>query len=863
MKMKFASIFFLTVNLTVSGIFYGCNNTGRKEVPVSADKIKPLLQIQEPDKEKLRQSSSASMLPEIPLLSEINNGERVTAVESIKHMPIKKFFDYNLKFVENKGQLERFYNFKSANISKVKFYTKAFNGAAYFAANGVEYGFVKGGLENGYATYNKEYQKKKLSRAERLEQTGFSVNFLNCNENPVMNGVDLNETRVNFLKGRQDQFVTDIRTFDKLQYQELYRGIDLVYTSRDNQLKYDFIVKADADVNQIRLKYSGVKSLHIAEDGKLNVEIGWGILEDKKPYSYQIIHGEQKVIDVRYVLTDANTLGFKVFGSYDKSKDLIIDPFTLAWATYIGTGTSDNGYVESTVIDGSGRVLGTGWTNNAFPVAASPNGFDKTYNGGDDAYVFRLNSAGTTMDYVSYLGGSGNEVGTGIAVNSAGEICVSGHTASFGQSAFVENSTTTLTVATGNVVVAVAGIGSYGNPQDIILVNGANTLYGTIYGFPDGTHLNVNITSVQGAGTYGTWAISKVLQASFPTTPSGIQPVKNGGASAVEDIFYVKLNGAGNNMTYGTHYGDSGVDWAIDLALDASDNAYITGRTQSTANFATVGAFQTAFGGGVYDSYILKINSGGTLGYCTYIGGTQNDIGKGIVVTSTNEPLIVGMTLSAGMASAGAYQTSVAGADDAFLFKLSNTGAARIFCTYLGGISQDGGAGIDLVLPSNEPIIVGTTSSAAFPLLNAVDNVYTAEEGFVARFNSTGTALKYSSFIGGDGADNVKGYDYTTVAKFGGIKVVGGKPVIVMGMASSAASMSTFLVATLTYTAYDQTTSGTYTFNTGTYSGGALGDMLVTVLDSVSTTTPTVLFGSYFGGSQNDYPTAGINVDLS
>src|SRR4051794_3017380 len=80
MKMKFASIFFLTVNLTVSGIFYGCNNTGRKEVPVSADKIKPLLQIQEPDKEKLRQSSSASMLPEIPLLSEINNGERVTAV---------------------------------------------------------------------------------------------------------------------------------------------------------------------------------------------------------------------------------------------------------------------------------------------------------------------------------------------------------------------------------------------------------------------------------------------------------------------------------------------------------------------------------------------------------------------------------------------------------------------------------------------------------------------------------------------------------------------------------------------------------------------------------------------------------------
>ncbi|HXA02906.1 MAG TPA: T9SS type A sorting domain-containing protein, partial [Cytophagaceae bacterium] len=303
-------------------------------------------------------------------------------------------------------------------------------------------------------------------------------------------------------------------------------------------------------------------------------------------------------------------------------------------------------------------------------------------------------------------------------------------------------------------------------------------------------------------------------------------------------------------------------DWAIDLALDGSDNAYITGRTQTTAGFSTAGAFMTVAGGG-YDAYILKINFAGTLGYCTYIGGAGNDIAKGITMTSTNEALIVGMTLSAGMASAGAFQTTIAGADDAFLFKLSNTGAARVFCTYMGGIGQDGAASLDLVLPSNEPIIVGTTSSSDFPVLNAVDGVYNNGDGMIARFKADGSALKYSSYIGGDGTDNQKGYDYTTVAKFGGIKVVAGKPVIVMGMASTAASMATFLVNTLTYTAYNQMIPGTYTFNTGTYSGGPLGDILVVVFDSVSTTTPTVLFGSYFGGTSNDYPTAGVNVDPS
>ncbi len=169
---------------------------------------------------------------------------------------------------------------------------------------------------------------------------------------------------------------------------------------------------------------------------------------------------------------------------------------------------------------------------------------------------------------------------------------------------------------------------------------------------------------------------------------------------------------------------------------------------------------------------------------------------------------------------------------------------------------MDSGGGIDLVPTNDEAVIVGTTASSDFPMKNPIDNVYTLEEGFVARFNSTGAALRYSTFIGGDGDDNIKGFDYTTVHKNGDVKIVAGKPVIVMAMQSSAASVSTFLVAPVSYTAIDQ--SGTnFAYNGGAFNGGPLGDFFVTVLDS---TAQTSQFGSFFGGAQNDYPTAGINV---
>lgn len=771
-----------------------------------------------------------------------------------KKLWFKDLLKANIKFTENKGQLERFQHFNYSELGDVKFYSKAFCGNAYFGTRGIGFGFQRLAFREAQAVHN-DGVREFLSPQQRRETLGFSISFKECRNNVNISGISKQTTVTNFLKGNNpENFITDVASFEQIEYQELYNKIDLRYYNKGGELKYDYIIKPHAQVSNIKMEYDQVDKLHINSKGELEIDVKWGTLIDKAPYSYQIINGVKKTVNVTYHQIEAKTIGFKIQGKYDPSKELVIDPFTVSWSTYIGTATSDDGYLEATCIDNSGRVYGTGWTNNSFPINASPNGYDKTANGGTDAYVFRLNSAGTAIDYISYLGGSNNEVGTGILINSAGEICVSGHTASYGAYTFLETSITNLTVATGTVNVNVASIASYGFGATILLNNGLNALTGTITQFVNATTLEVNITSVVGSGTFNTWALSRVDLIPFPTTATAIQPLKTGN-DGNDDIFYAKLNGAGNNMTYSTLYGGtaSQMDWAIDLALDKNDNAYIVGRTQTSSGFGTGGAYKSAAQGG-YDGFVLKINNNGTLGYCSYIGGTGDDIAKGIDVNGAGEVFVTGMTSSAGQGTVGSFRPNLTGGDDAYLIKLTSLGTLGFF-TYFGGSARDCGSDIDLIQSSSESVIVGTTNSTDFPLLNALDNINVAGEGFLVRFNASGSAVKYSTFVGGDGSDNSKGNDYTTIHKNGGVKLsANNQPFMVFAMASSTASMSSFLVDPVSFSAVNQAGSA-YMYNGNAYRGN--DDFLLTVFDS---TAQNVLFGSYFGGTDNDYPTAGINI---
>ncbi|MFB3896150.1 MAG: SBBP repeat-containing protein [bacterium] len=215
----------------------------------------------------------------------------------------------------------------------------------------------------------------------------------------------------------------------------------------------------------------------------------------------------------------------------------------------------------------------------------------------------------------------------------------------------------------------------------------------------------------------------------FPTTPGAIDTTFNGSFMGAYDVFVSKLNPGGTALVYSTYLGGSDEDWGTAIAVDAAGNAYITGYTQSTNFPITTGAFNTTFNSisnVTSDVFVSKLNPAGTaLVYSTYLGGLDNDIGYGIAVDAAGNAYITGMTASTNFPiTVGAFDTSFSAGiygDEAFVSKLNSTGSALVFSTYLGGTGWNVGYGIALDT-SGQTYITGYTIAPNFPTTsNAYD----------------------------------------------------------------------------------------------------------------------------------------------
>jgi hypothetical protein len=180
------------------------------------------------------------------------------------------------------------------------------------------------------------------------------------------------------------------------------------------------------------------------------------------------------------------------------------------------------------------------------------------------------------------------------------------------------------------------------------------------------------------------------------------------------DAFVTKLNSTGSALVYSTYLGGSDSDGGFGIAVDSLGNAYITGSTESFDFPTTAGALQTTFGGNG-DAFVSKLNSVGSLVYSSYLGGSNIDNGEGVAVDSFGNAYVTGETLSSDFpTTVGSLQTALRGGDDAFVTKLNSTGSALVYSTYLGGNSLDGGIGIAVDSPGNA-YITGFTESIDFP----------------------------------------------------------------------------------------------------------------------------------------------------
>ena len=258
-------------------------------------------------------------------------------------------------------------------------------------------------------------------------------------------------------------------------------------------------------------------------------------------------------------------------------------------------------------------------------------------------------------------------------------------------------------------------------------------------------------------GSGNAYVTGQTKSTNFPTVAGAYASTNKGGF----DVFVSKIAANGSSLVYSTYIGGSLDDSGNAIAVDGSGNAYVAGGTNSSADFPTHGAFQSTFGGGSVDAFVLELaSSGGSLIFSTYLGGTGDDVANGVAVDPTGV-YVVGSTGSANFpVPTGSFQGALVGTSNGFVTKLNTSGSSLDYSTYLGGGSNDFAAAV--AVNSGQAYVTGVTSNKAFPTTFGAFQTICGTDGncngglqdaFVTVFNSSGAALVYSTFLGGEKND--------------------------------------------------------------------------------------------------------------
>jgi len=601
-----------------------------------------------------------------------------------------------LLFIPNQGQID----------GRVKFYLKTSGQTLYLTTEGIVFDLIR---------YEKAGAGERIDRkAERLV---FSLDFIGANTQPSIEGSVKHSAVVNYLIGNDPQkWHTNIPTYREVVYHDIYPNIDLRLYGSGSRLRYDFIVRPEASPENISLAYRGVEGIEIT-DGELLVRTAFGNIVQSKPYIYQQIGGETVQIDGGFRLVDDRSYGFYV-AAYNNSYPLIIDP-SLAYSTYLGGSDADSGF--GIAVDSSGCAYVTGITSSTnFPTL---NPYQGANAGGCDAFVTKLSAAGNSLIYSTYLGGSDNDGGYGIAVDTSGCAYVTGWTLS-------ANFPTT----PGAFDTHADSSDAFVTKLDTAKSGAASLIYSTYLG-GSGSDRGKSIAVDANGNTY---IAGETDSNDFPVR-SAYQTRKQG----TQDTFVSVLSPAGNYLTYSTYLGSLGWDSAGGIAVDAYGCAYVTGSAGGPDFPTTPQAYDTSFNG-LSDVFVTKLDTtrsgNASLVYSTYIGGSDNDHGWDIAVDSSGCAYVTGDTDSGNFPTQTAYQTAQ-GQTDAFVTVLSSEGDSLIYSTYLGGSYADSGFGI-AVDSSGCAYVTGETASTNFPTLNPYQGANAGSyDAFVAKFWATMPAI--------------------------------------------------------------------------------------------------------------------------
>jgi hypothetical protein len=540
-----------------------------------------------------------------------------------------------------------------------------------------------------------------------------SSRLVGARNSTPLEGLDPLPGHSSYFRGRdRSKWVTGIPNFARVRASGVYSGIDLVYYGNQSGLEYDFVVSPGADPGAIRMRFDGMTSLRTDERGNLVLSTPASEIIEQKPVIYQMAGGERQPVAGRFVVHGRRIVSFEV-ASYDRSRPLVIDPF-LAYSSFLGGGDTDEGHSVAT--DASGHLFMTGVTYS-------------TSQGDGDVLIRKFSLDGSIILYNADLGGSGDDIGNGIAVDPSGSAYVGGRTDS--------------------VDFPIANAFQNGNAGIVnafvlrLDPSGSSLIFSTyIGGSNDDRGFGLALDN-QGS-VYLTGEASSV---DFPTSNGAFQTRNRGGL----DCFVIKFDSQGNGI-FSTLIGGGSDDQAFAIAVDPFGNSYITGQTLSDSYPQVNASFQHSRHGDL-DAFVTMITADGSgLVYSTFAGGGGADIGQGIAVDSSGYAYVVGNTSSSDFPTTnGAFQTGYAGGNsDIFVLAYTPNGRNLLFSTFLGTHGTDEGNGI--VLDGLDNVyIVGETDSNQYPVTGDAVQLtrFGGFDAVVSVLDLNGSQLLYSTFVGG------------------------------------------------------------------------------------------------------------------
>jgi hypothetical protein len=522
-----------------------------------------------------------------------------------------------------------------------------------------------------------------------------------------------------FLNG---EAYTQVRGFRKVIYENLWRGIDLVYSATTKGAKYEFHVSCGADPNDIIIQSRGHDSITIQET---TLAIKRNNLEfiDEGLFTFQ---GKTEV-NSRFTRLSYQSFGFEV-GSYNESEELVIDP--LLYSTFIGGSGSDRG--KSIALDTSGNTYVVGNTEYwDFPTV---NAYDSTFNGTGDCFVLKISSNGSSLLYSTFIGGQDFDYAEAIAVDVFGN-------------AYITGSTESPDFPTVNAYCST----HEGNKDCFVLklsADGSSLLSSTFIGGSGLDRGNEIILDTSG----NAYVTGSTESPDFPTVNAYCSTHEGD-----KDCFVLKLSADGSSLLSSTFVGGSGRDIGGSIALDTSGNTYVTGYTESD-DFPTVNAYDSNYHHSMIldrpgDCFVFKLSANGlTLLYSTFIGGWSIDAGYSIAVDSSCNVYVAGKTDSSDFPAVNAYDSNRESLDG-FVLKLSANGLTLLYSTFIGGQDYDYAHSVT-VDASGNAYVTGGTESSDFPAVNEYNSTHVGNDDcFVMKLSADGSTLLYSTFIGGSDSD--------------------------------------------------------------------------------------------------------------